>query len=59
MIAFDKTVPPFLKNPQLLALHMRDTLGSGSDLLTDVYGPLADFIKYRMVIYRNRLANVC
>ena len=34
--AIDKTVPSFLKNPQLLALHMRDTLGSASDLLTDV-----------------------
>lgn len=34
--AIDKTVPPFLNNPQLLALHMRDTLGSASALLTDV-----------------------
>lgn len=34
--AIDKTVPPFLKNPQLLALHMRDTLGSASELLTGV-----------------------
>jgi AcrR family transcriptional regulator len=34
--AIDKTVPPFLKNPQLLALHMRDTLGSASALLTGV-----------------------
>ena len=34
--AIDNTVPPFLKNPQLLALHMRDTLGSSSDLLTGV-----------------------
>lgn len=32
----DRTVPPFLKNPHLLALHMRETLGSASQLLTGV-----------------------
>ncbi|HHY28980.1 MAG TPA: TetR/AcrR family transcriptional regulator [Desulfitobacterium dehalogenans] len=34
--ALDQTVPPFLRNPQLLALHMRDTMGSAADLLTGV-----------------------
>ncbi|WP_326975424.1 TetR/AcrR family transcriptional regulator [Caproicibacter sp. BJN0012] len=34
--AIDQTTPSFLKNPQLLALHMRDTMGSASDLLTAV-----------------------
>lgn len=34
--ALDRTTPSFLKNPQLLALHMRDTMGSASDLLTKV-----------------------
>lgn len=34
--AMDKSVPPFLKNPQLLALHMRDTMGSAANLLTGV-----------------------
>ncbi len=34
--AIDQTTPTFLKNPQLLSLHMRDTMGSASDLLTTV-----------------------
>ncbi|QAT42205.1 TetR/AcrR family transcriptional regulator [Aminipila luticellarii] len=34
--AIDSIMPSFMKNPQLLALHMRDTLGSASNLFVGI-----------------------
>ncbi|MBU5591679.1 TetR/AcrR family transcriptional regulator [Clostridium sp. MSJ-4] len=34
--ASNRKIPPLQKNPQLLALYMRDTLGVASDILTDI-----------------------
>ena len=34
--AIDGILPSFMKNPQLLALHMRDTLGPASDLFVGI-----------------------